>query len=286
MNPAADRRIRGLRQVLWMACAIYPSQFATAQFVDLRTEVQVSEWNPGGVRTWTQPFHLVVGTNAWYMDGFFSSNATTTYRFTGTNIVENSVVTKPLPEELLKRLNQPGMLVAGSPAVGTRSTRVIESLDGNPGKTVRQLDSLTMAARIGWLAFCSGPCLKREGRNIFPPSDLWKELVSASAFTDRTSVFDDALGLPKSMDLSTAKNQQVMQYRVTSSTNVLGWQFPLEFYLAQYRPAPVPELRWTTVGTNGWELQFVARGTVRAIGQKAEMPSPDDASDRKTPVSR
>ena len=261
-----------------LACMIGPGHFARAQFVDLKAEVEVSDWNPKGVRTWNSAIHCAVGTNSWQMDGDFSRNSSVTYRFTGTNLIEDSVVTKDLPQELLKRLNHPGFPVVGSPAIGgTRSTRVVESIDGNPGRTVRQADRLTMVARLGWLAFCSGPCLKREGRNIFPPSDLWKELVAASSFTDRTSVFDDGLGLPKSMDLTTTNNQQqqVMQYRVLSSTNILGWEFPLHFYLAQYRPAPVPASPWITVGTNGWELEFVAKGTVKAIGEKAELQSAD-----------
>jgi hypothetical protein len=64
-----------------------------------------------------------------------------------------------------------------------------------------------MVARIGWLAFCSSPCLKSDARNIFPPSDLWKELVSASTFNDRMTQFNDALGLPKTINLSTTNSR-------------------------------------------------------------------------------
>jgi hypothetical protein len=178
------------------------------------------------------------------------------------------------------------MPFATAPAIGSRNTRIVESIDGNPGRTVRQADHLDTVARIGWLAFCSGPCLKRDDRNVFPPSDLWKELVSASTFKDRTIPFDDALGLPKTMDLSTTNGQQVMQYRVVSSTNILDWEFPLEFYLVQYRPAPVPDLLWMTSGTNGWEVELVAKGTVKSIGERSDPPTSDGASATTTPANK
>ena len=122
------------------------------------------------------------------------------------------------------------------------------------------------SARIGWLAFCSGGCLKRAGRQLYPTSDLWKELIpSPAGFTDETITFDDALGLPRIINLYTTKRQPVLQYRVTASTNVLGSNFPLEFHLAQYRPS----------GTNGWELHLTAKGNVTAIstGEGIDFPT-------------
>ena len=83
-------------------------------------------------------------------------------------------------------------------------------------------------------------------------------------FSDRTTVFQDAFGLPKSVVLYTTNGQPVLQYSVTASTNVLGWEFPLEFYLAQYRPAYLPDSR--RFGGSGWELQLTAKGRVTAIG--------------------
>lgn len=73
----------------------------------------------------------------------------------------------------------------------------------------------------------------------------------------------------------TPKTEPVLQYRVISSTNILGWHFPVEFNMAQYRPAPLPESPGVTVGTNGWELEFTARGKLTAIGMgtKPKIPS-------------
>jgi hypothetical protein len=248
----------------FLLTSILPVQFASAQFVDLQAEIQVSDWHTKDLNTWTTQIHCLVGTNSWQMDGDFSRNAKLTYWFTGTNIIEESVITKDV-SDIFKDFNRPGLPHMSAPAIGTTNTRVTDCVDGNPGQTVRRLDHMTMVARIGWLAFCSGPCLKREGRQIFPPSDLWKELVRTDQFTDRTVTFQDALGLPERTDLYTTNGQIVAQYRVTSSTNVLGWQFPLAFELVQYRPAPVPGLPYVTAGTNGWELQFIAKGKVAAM---------------------
>jgi hypothetical protein len=113
------------------------------------------------------------------------------------------------------------------------------------------------------LAFCSGPFLKTQGRQLYPPSDLWKQVIHApSGFMDTTIAFEDDLGLPQSVDLSTTNNIPVMQYRVAKTTNVLGWEFPLEFYLAQYRPAR----------THGWELNLSARGKLSSVGILDSLP--------------
>lgn len=111
----------------------------------------------------------------------------------------------------------------------------------------------------------SGQALKRKGRQLFPPSDLWKQVVEApSGFLQETKTFGDALGLPKSVTLLTQNGQPVFQYRVLASTNVLGWQMPLEFWMVQYRPHYVGELQ--TFATNAWELDFCARGKINTVG--------------------
>ena len=116
-------------------------------------------------------------------------------------------------------------------------------------------------------------------REVFPLSDLWKELISANSFSDVTTKFNDTLGLPKLLELYTTNSpfsQPVIQYRVTNSTNFLGWRFPLEFKVAQYRPAPQPGSPFRFAGTNGWELDFIARGTVTSIGVGAKPLIPQD----------
>src|SRR5258706_4879189 len=208
----------------WIAllCVLLPLLPAAAQFVDVSADVEFTEWHSGTVTPHHWAVRCVVGTNTWQMDGSFSRNAKTTYWFTGTNIIQHSVVNKQFEEN--------GFLGA---AIGSQTRRISASVDGNPGTLSACLPDgsrrnsgpahLTALGRIAWLAFCSGPCLKRDGRLIFPPSDLWKELICApSGFSDRTTVFQDAFGLPKSVVLYTTNGQPVLQYSVTASTNVFG----------------------------------------------------------------
>ena len=256
---------------LFLLCSY---QHASGQFVNLTAKIEVYDWSTAPAKT--MEIHCVVGTNCWEMDGDFCSNCDQTYWFTGKRIIEHSVTTKVLA-------NDPLNLAA---PIGAEVNNVTESVDGNPstfaacGPNGERLnvgpDRLCRLARIAWLAFCSGPCLQRQGRLIFPPSDLWKELICApSGFSDSTEVFNDALGLPRKVNLYTPKTEPVLQYRVINSTNILGWHFPLEFNIAQYRPAPLPQSQWITVGTNGWELEFTARGTVTTIqpGTRPQIPA-------------
>jgi hypothetical protein len=134
---------------------------------------------------------------------------------------------------------------------------------------VRVSDLLHCQEKICWLGFCSGPALKRDGRRIPLPSDMWKEYFPDFSGTyDKTKVFEDGLGLPKHIEVFTEKGQLVFQYQVHQSTNVLGWNIPLEFYLVQYNPAPWPR-------TNSWAVHLTAKGKVTVIGPgtKPEIPA-------------
>ena len=242
---------------------------AVAQYVEVTADVEVIDWSRGASRhPWT--VRCLVGTNSWQIDDDFMVDGHNTYWFTGTNIIEHSVVTKDLSREHL------------GAAIGTEVNRVTESVDGNPGTLSacgpgrhEGPDRLGLVSRIAWLAFCSGPCVKRDGRHIFPPEDLWKELICApTGFSDRTVVFDDALGLPRTVNLYTTNGQPVLQYRVSSSTNVLDWEFPQEFYLAEYLPAYMPGSN--LFSTNAWELHLLAVGRVTAIGPGVEPRIPPE----------
>ena len=124
-----------------------------------------------------------------------------------------------------------------------------------------------VSGRIAWLAFCSAPTLKHEGRPIFPPSDLWKESsIFFSGWSDSTKVFQDTLGLPKSIDLVSTNGQPIFQYQVRQSTNILGWHVPLEYYGVQYLPTR----------TNGWKLHLTFTGKVTSIAPATEPQIPPD----------
>jgi len=241
---------------------------AMAQFVEVTADIEIIDWsNHASHRSWT--VRCLVGTNSWQIDDDFYLGGHNTYWFTGTNIVEHSVLAKDRSRD--EDIVRPGTVLPS----GEEHNRVIESVDGNPGTLSYRPsrptgpDRLELLGRIAWLAFCSGPCLKRDGRHIFPPWEEWKELISApTGFADRTEVFEDTLGLPSEVNLDTTNKQPVLQYRVTSSTNVLDWWFPREFYLAEYLPARVPDTNGHS--TNAWELTLMAIGRVTAIGPGIE----------------
>jgi len=256
------------------------------RFVEVTAEMDFYDWGTRSHDPWT--IRCIVGARSWRMDGDFIRGARTAYWFTGSNLVE--VIESPASAEFTpiswmedvpgeKRVHAQTRITSG-----IRSTITLETPDGNPGRTVRRVDALCLQARVAWLAFCSAPCLSREGRRLYPPSDLWKELVSApNGFTDRTVLFESTLGLPERVDLYAEDRQPVLQYRTTRTTNVLSWVFPLEFHLAQYRPA----LNQTTrqFDTNGWELQFTARGKVTSV-RPSPAPAPPPSLETARGVSR
>jgi len=271
---------------VWVLCVCSCLPAAAAQFVELTVEIEVDDWSfwfgaDRGNPPWSgtaessifrkgkgMPIRCVVGTNTWMMEGPFASNARVTYWFTGSNIVERHEITSALPQEKLVRI--PGSPVGKSPAIGSVGTVVTESVDGNPGRPVRMADVMMMAVeKVCWLAFCSAPVVKGRDRQIPLPSDLWKQFFpAATKFTNDVILFEDDLGLPATIEVATATGQYVLQYQVRHSTNVLGWNFPTEFYLVQYKPARAP---WT----NSWEVHLTSKGRVTAIGPGAELKVPE-----------
>ena len=255
---------------------------AAAQFVQIATEIQMCDWdyqfffdrNPEhqeeagapSIFIESQTRRCVIGANIWMIESALPT-FDETFWFTGTNIIAHTVITKPASNGFAQKVSERTKLVVGVPPVGHRYTRVHESMDGNPGRPggVADLMAFNVAARISWLAFCSAPTLKHEGRRIFPPSDLWKESsIFYSGWTDATAVFQDALGLPRSIDLVSTNGQPIFQYQVRQSTNILGWHIPLEYYGVQYLPTR----------TNGWKLHLTFKGRVTSIGpaSKPEIP--------------
>jgi hypothetical protein len=232
-----------LRTWVLLSCVLLSMQRGNAQFVDLTAEIEVTEGPSNHLSTYTTAVHCVVGTNSWEIDSVCGTITSQSW-FTGAKILESI----------------PG-------------PRIMDSLDGNPGLPVRQSDRLTVAERIAWLAFCSAPCLSRKEHQLFPPKDLWKETISApSGFLERTTMLENDGDLPKSVDLQTTNGQPVLRFRVTATTNALGHEFPLEFSLAQYRPAFLREAH--RFGTNGWLLDLTAKGKVKSVGVGIEPQVP------------
>ena len=169
-------------------CLLFPLQRGAAQYAHVTAEIEVAGWGARGLEVTPYKLRCVVGTNGWQMDGDLARNGKVTYWFTGTNLIERTILTEG----------------TFSVPAGTQWTRKRESADGNPGRPVRESDFLTLPGRIACLAFCSAPCLKREGHRLFPPGDFWKEFINApNGFSDHAVLFKDALGLPKTVNLYT-----------------------------------------------------------------------------------
>ena len=242
------------------------------QFVDLTVQLEINQWSYWLLQDRrsaegrdsifrTDTVHCVIGTNMWLMEGDFVQTAFTQIWFTGTNIIEETVITREPSEAELKRPNAIKFGLTNYPPLGTKMSKTYYTADGIPGRPIREPDLLDLRGSICWLALCSGPALRRDGRQLFPPSSHWKNVVSAPAgFTDKTTVFEDGLGLPRSVELFTPQQRRIFQYQVRQTTNINGWEIPLEFYGVQYRPAE----------TNGWELHLTFKSRVTAIGVGSE----------------
>ena len=268
-------------------CWIFTIHSALAsQYLEITAEVELNDWSywffEDRVRyekeidlesraTLFRPpitVRLIVGTNIWLMEGPFIRNGVVTRIFTGSNIVESTHITSQPPgppENVAKGLR----LAATAPPVGARYGRTIETSDGNPGRPVRVEDLFPDASgKVCWLAFCSGQALKGDGRRVPLPGALWKQYFSGDDFTESTRTFPDVLGLPRAIEVFTSDNQHLFNYQVRTSTNVLGWNIPLEFYLIQYLPSGRPP------GVS-WQTHLTAKGRVTAIGpsQEPKMPT-------------
>jgi hypothetical protein len=201
------------------------------EYVEIKAELD-STWQPQ-----TQTNHhsktalCTVGTNAWFISGDFAANARIAYWLLGTNIIEQTTITSSMyfrqaedfvSENILHR--KPRLQIAHSyPHAGERFTKIHPSPQGQPA-------GQGMANTV-WLAFCSGTYLKHDGRQIPMP------LGSASdafGYSDKTVVFEDLLGLPKSVELYAPNGQLVCKYEVLQTTNFLGHTFPLRFRLVQH----------------------------------------------------
>jgi hypothetical protein len=264
-------------------CILLPLQSQASSFVELTLEIEANDWDywffsdrigkyPGeegvpSVFTPSRTARCVVGADTWMIESEFPTFKVTRW-FTGTNILEHTLITKESPAAAAKNAAEHSKLFMTASPAGHKYTRIHESSDGNPGRPERVADLMgfDFPARVSWLAFCSSPTLKREGRRIFPPSAFWKESsIVYSGWSDLTEVFKDDLGLPKKINLVSTNGQSIFQYQVRQSTNVLGWNFPLEFYGVQYLPT----------STNAWKLHMTLRGRVTSIGTcaKPEIPA-------------
>jgi hypothetical protein len=253
-------------------------QSAPAQYVEVNAEIvgisRGSNATTGKVQESRRVYHVqcIVGTNRWMMEGDFPLNARQTYWCTGSNIILHTVITllplemrlrqaeSRIADELLGRkpTTPPLRMLGMQPKVGEQYTSVLASTDPN---------GLGLGYnKVPWLAFCSGPFLQSKGRIVPVPIGVNPNFGYLKNYSDSTSVFPDALGLPKRMELRTPDNHLLCEYTVEETTNLLGWTFPMRFKIIQYSPVP----------SGIWEDRSLAEGKVISIRKGKEPQVPDD----------
>jgi hypothetical protein len=142
------------------------------------------------------------------MEGNFTGNADSALLFTGTNVIQHVVLNK-------------GFAAGKS---WTNSWPSVGIVGGNLG-----------IENLAWLAFCSGPYLKRVPVIPLPARSGY---FPGNVSYDRREVFEDELALPSRVEFFSAKDWPTgsrivywpsANYRVVESTNFVGWTFPLRF---------------------------------------------------------
>lgn len=254
--------------------ALFSLSALPADFVEVTADLEMTSWTsldePPQLDTHKWRVRCIVGTNTWSITASDSRTPSQSWWYTGSNLVWQFHIA-----------SQPGK---GSDAgqVGTRTF----DFDGDPNNSPMG-PFLAPHVQAAWTAFCSGPFLKRPRRQVPLPSPIWKETYlfrdfkeEPSGFPDKTVAFEDELGLPISIEVSTKSGQPLFQYRLEhgrgpnpSSTNYFGWEFPLAFQAMQYSPLP---------GRKGmFQTEFQARGTVTSVKRCASPSFPVDLA--KTP---
>jgi hypothetical protein len=251
-----------------------PCRGAEGPYVEITAELVVDDWSyhlledrrpaeddrRGTLFGPRQIRRCVVGPDSWLIETKYEGR-TLSYWFTGSNIFTYSEQASAASPKV-----KPFSLATSQPPPGKAVLWNDPSPDGNPGRPVRVADIMPfdLSGRIFWLAYCSGPCLRRPGRVLYPSSSFWKEYYGPSQWTEHTAVFPDGLGLPRSVDFIETNSQPIFQYRAHGTTNFLGYSFPREFYVVGYDRAP----------TNGAAVEFTAKGRLLGIKPAARPEIP------------
>jgi len=252
------------------------------RYVEISAEIELFAWRGeetnGAANAKPRIISVVciMGTNEWRIEHDFLRGGEEKYFFDGTNVYESIHITTPVPTELKDKISTvSGLATAAYDVAKSNLTiNIWPSHDGHPLGD--------KAANIPWLAFCSGPYLKRNVRLIPLPVDNLHHTPDRFAYSDKTETFEDEFGLPRTVDLFTSKSLYqtsandfykewfsdgrfaestksvvpnleegvlMFHYAVTESTNLLGWSFPLKFEFFQKGREYVQNGNWFHRGT-------------------------------------
>lgn len=247
-------------------------------YVRIEADIELVESGPNSSKTsanWHESIVCITSTNEWMIEDETDEGTLNKWCFDGLNVYNSIQRVKPMPEEVRRKFE--AVLPKQPPFEVTRSNITIHvwpSPDGHP--------MAMAAANLTWLAFCSGPYLKREGRLIPLTLEVLRHTSDRFAYTDRTETFADQFGLPRSVDLflskalfvksetdfyrgtpysanfpelaikrsnSLTEGAQMLHYEVTQSTNFGGWNLPTRFECSQNPRAFEQNGNWAWRGT-------------------------------------
>jgi hypothetical protein len=209
------------------------------------------------------------------------------WQYDGTNVYAITRVTRETTnaQEIARRAGFPISPIRPQNGDHIRTMTLTESVDGCPLGDV--------AVNIPWLAYCSGGYIKRPGRVIPKPVSTLSHDPEGFAFSDSTITFQDSLGLPRIVELRTAKVRRSesfrrfhdthfssrspetlettvkdgvlkFRYSVLQSTNLFGLQIPVSFVYEDYQ----------IEGEGVAVLRYSGAGKVSAIRQTEQPKSP------------
>jgi hypothetical protein len=234
-----------------------------AEYVEIKVELNSTWRSKHQTNNVARTATCIVGTNDWYIAGNFLKNAHVEYWLVGSNVMELRKITSGMYLEQFKDfvsekiLRQPprSLALESYPSPGEKIVVVHPSPLGQPAGHGME--------NAAWLAFCSGDYLKKKGRQIPMP-------VGPSSFafgySDRTIVFNDTFGLPRSVQLFATNGVQVCEYEVLQATNFFGRTFPIKFQLVQYGQP------YSGMALMDSRLDLVGSVTAIQIGKQPKLP--------------
>src|ERR1051326_3466626 len=88
--------------LLLVVSLVTPAQRATAQFVELSAEIEITSYRSGQTNAEANPKPRLIsvvcmtGTNRWRIENVWSQNSVSQWVFDGTNVYESVRITRPL----------------------------------------------------------------------------------------------------------------------------------------------------------------------------------------------
>jgi hypothetical protein len=244
-----------------VACLLLLTDCVVAeQYVEVTARIDTTSYplvSAEGVKAAHRSIDLIciVGTNKWRIDNDFSQNSEVKWMFDGTNVYNSRRMTRAPSGRAVEAATKMGVGVAPFDRSNPNVTVSIEAIAGG-------CPLGDVGVNIPWLAFCSGPYLKRKDRIIPLPVATFHFAPDGLAYSDRTETFKDELGLPRQVDLFTSEALYWLScsnfysdrppderpprkkfglqegllkfhYAVIEQTNFFGWSFPLAFEYVQ-----------------------------------------------------